>query len=50
MDCLYGLAGLRVIGADVCEVLPDTDPAGITATAAAKIVRELLLLFAQPRR
>jgi agmatinase len=45
---LYALGGLRIVGADVCEVLPDADPAGITATAAAKIVRELLLLHATP--
>jgi agmatinase len=44
LECLYALGDLNVVGADVCEVLPDTDPAGITATAAAKIVRELLLL------
>ena len=41
------LGDLQVVGADVSEVLPDTDPADITAIAAAKIVRELILLFGQ---
>jgi agmatinase len=43
--CLYRLEPLNVIGADVCEVLPDTDPGSITALAAAKAVRELVLMF-----
>jgi agmatinase len=43
---LYALRSLRVIGADVTEVLPETDPAHVTALAAAKIVRELILMFA----
>ncbi|HYY89270.1 MAG TPA: agmatinase [Chloroflexota bacterium] len=42
---LYGLGGLPVVGLDVMEVSPDTDPAGITAAAAAKLVREAVLLF-----
>jgi agmatinase len=46
---VYGLADLRVIGADIAEVLPACDPGDITALAAAKLARELLLLFVRPR-
>ncbi|MBI4494246.1 MAG: agmatinase [Chloroflexi bacterium] len=42
---LHSLAGLRVVGVDVMEVLPEADPAGITAVAAARLVREAALLF-----
>jgi agmatinase len=42
---LYGLAGLRVVALDVMEVSPETDPAGITAIAAAKLVREAVLMW-----
>jgi agmatinase len=48
-DSLYTLRALRVIGADITEVLPDTDPANVTALAAAKIARELILMFARPQ-
>jgi agmatinase len=44
-DFLYGLEGLRVVALDVMEVSPSTDPSNITATAAAKLVREAVLLF-----
>jgi agmatinase len=44
-ESLYRLAPLRVVGADLCEVLPDNDPADVTAICAAKLVRELVLLF-----
>ncbi len=47
LRALYALRELRVVGADICEVLPDTDPADVTAVAAAKIARELLLMFAR---
>jgi agmatinase len=43
---VHGLAGLNVVGVDVVEVAPDTDPAGLTALAAAKLLRELLLVVA----
>jgi agmatinase len=43
---LYGLEGLRVVAMDVMEVSPNLDPANITAAAAAKLVREAILLFA----
>jgi agmatinase len=42
---LYSLEGLHVVGMDVMEVSPDLDPANITAAAAAKLVREAILLF-----
>ena len=42
---LYSLEGLRVVALDVMEVSPAHDPANITAAAAAKIVREAILLF-----
>jgi agmatinase len=43
--CLHGLAGLRVVAVDVVEVAPALDPSEITAAAAAKIVRDSVLLF-----
>src|SRR5205823_14460922 len=42
---LYSLEGLRVVGLDVMEVSPKLDAANITAAAAAKLVREAILLF-----
>jgi agmatinase len=42
---LYSLEGLRVVALDVMEVSPSVDPANITAAAAAKLVREAILLF-----
>src|SRR5207302_6074789 len=42
---LYSLAGLRVVALDVMEVSPNLDAANITAAAAAKLVREAILLF-----
>ena len=42
---LHGLAGLRVVAMDVVEVAPALDPSEITAAAAAKIVRDAVLLF-----
>ncbi len=42
---LYTLHDLRVVGLDVMEVSPNLDPTNITAAAAAKIVREAVLLF-----
>ncbi|MBV9893625.1 MAG: agmatinase [Chloroflexi bacterium] len=43
---LYSLEGLNVVALDVMEVSPNVDPANITAAAAAKLVREAILLFA----
>jgi agmatinase len=42
---LYSLEGLRVVALDVMEVAPNLDGANITAAAAAKLVREAILLF-----
>ncbi len=42
---LYGLEGLHVVALDVMEVSPNLDAANITAAAAAKLVREAILLF-----
>ena len=42
---LYSLEGLRVVALDVMEVSPNLDAANITAAAAAKLVREAILLF-----
>jgi agmatinase len=44
-DFVYSLEGLNVLALDVMEVSPNVDPANITAAAAAKIVREAILLF-----
>jgi len=42
---LHGLEGLHVVALDVMEVSPNLDAANITAAAAAKLVREAILLF-----
>lgn len=43
---LHSLRPLHVVAADVMEVLPALDANDITSIAAAKLVRELVLLFA----
>lgn len=47
---LYGLADLRVIGADVVEVAPAYDHAQITALAAAGVTFDLLAMMAKATR
>ncbi|HMN95752.1 MAG TPA: agmatinase [Phycisphaerales bacterium] len=47
---LQRMAGLDLIGADVVEVLPDRDAAGITALAASHVILRLLALAATARR
>jgi agmatinase len=47
---IQGLQGLDLIGCDVVEVLPDYDPAGITAILAANIIYEFLSLIALNKR
>ena len=42
---LYALEGLRVVAVDVMEVSPNLEASNITAAAAAKLVREAILLF-----
>jgi guanidinopropionase len=52
-DCqmiLRGLQGLRLVGADVCEVAPHLDPSGVTALNAANLVFELTCLFGDAPR
>jgi len=46
---LYELADLRVVALDVMEVSPQVDAANITAAAAAKLIREAVLLFGSKR-
>ncbi len=47
---LWGLDGLDFVGADVVEVSPPFDSAGITALAGASIMYELLNLLAEAIR
>jgi guanidinopropionase len=44
-----GMRGLRLAGADVVEVAPPFDPAGVTALAGATLMYELLCLLAEAR-
>jgi agmatinase len=44
---LRGLAGLRLVSADVVEVAPAYDHAELTSLAAATIAYELINLFAR---
>jgi len=46
---LQGLRGLNIIGADLVEVSPPFDSAGITALAGAQLMFELLCLIADRR-
>ncbi len=46
VDLVRGLRGLNFVGFDVVEVLPDKDPAEITALLAANIMYEFLSLIA----
>ena len=46
IDLIRGLKGLNFVGFDVVEVLPDYDPAEITALLAANIIYEFLSLIA----
>src|SRR5690606_9482442 len=43
---LRSLKGANIVGADVVEVLPDRDVAGITALLAAHVIFEVLALDA----
>jgi agmatinase len=49
LDVLLGLRGLHLVAADVVEVSPPYDSAGITALAAANIAHTLLALIAHAR-
>jgi agmatinase len=46
LGVLRGLAGLRVVSADIVEVAPAYDHGEVTAIAAAHVAYELLALFA----
>lgn len=46
LEILRGLAGARIVGADVVEVSPPYDHADITAIAAAHVAYELVSLMA----
>jgi len=45
-----GLTGLNLVGCDVVEVLPEYDPAGITALLASNIVYEFISMLALNKR
>lgn len=45
LKIIYALKGLNVIGVDVVEYNPLLDPSFHCAVAAAKLIREMLLLF-----
>jgi guanidinopropionase len=49
MRMLRGLRGLNLVGADVVEVSPPYDSAGITAIAGATMLFEILCLLAESR-
>lgn len=49
LSLLRSLKGANIVGADVVEVLPDRDPAGITALLAGHIMFEILALDAAGR-
>ena len=46
-DFLYSLRGLNVVAMDVNEILPEVDPAGITAITGAKLIREAVIQFSR---
>ena len=50
INLLRGLKGLNMKGGDVLEVIPDLDPAAITAFLAANLLFELICLHALARR
>ncbi|MSQ24070.1 MAG: agmatinase [Chloroflexi bacterium] len=45
LGALHGLSRLQMVAADVMEVLPEADVNDITSVAAAKLIREIILLF-----
>ena len=44
--CLQELAAMQVVAMDINEVAPNLDPSGITSAVAAKLAREMILLYA----
>ena len=49
-EFLWGLVGLRIVGADLVEVLPDRDPSGVTALIAANLVFDMIAVISASRR
>lgn len=47
LQLVRGLAGLKIVGADVVEVSPPYDTSGITAILAANLAYEMLCLIAR---
>ncbi|GAC1402511.1 MAG: agmatinase [Chloroflexota bacterium] len=45
IDLVHSMDGLQVVGFDVVEVSPEIDHSGVTAVAAAHLIREAILLF-----
>ena len=50
IDLIHGLKGLNFVGFDIVEVLPEFDPADITALLAANIIFEFISLISVNRR
>lgn len=46
LDSLQLMRGLNIVGADIVEVAPAYDPAGITPLLAAKVARQVIFLMA----
>lgn len=49
LGVLRSCAGVNLVGADVVEVLPDRDPAGITSLLAAHVIFEILAVAGTAR-
>jgi agmatinase len=49
LNAIAGLQGLDLVAADIVEVAPPYDPAGITAALAAKVAREVIMMMALAR-
>lgn len=45
-DLVRACAGVHLVGADLVEVLPDRDPAGVTAILASHLIGEMLSIAA----
>jgi agmatinase len=50
LSLLRSLKGANIVGADIVEVLPDRDVAGITALLASQVIFEVLCLDAARRK
>jgi agmatinase len=50
LGLLRALKGANIVGADLVEVLPDRDPAGITSLLATQVIIEVLALDAVRRK